>query len=95
MILPDNFSMSLKRLKTQVQRLKGYKTNILKEYHTVICEQLEHGIVEQGIVEHVDIVELKEPRTVHYLPHREVLRTDRATTKLNFFMMAQANNQEN
>ena len=77
MILPDNFSMSLKRLKTEVQRLESYKTDILKEYHSVICEQLE-----QGIVEHVDVAELKEPGTVHYLPHREVLRTDRATTKL-------------
>ena len=70
MILPDNFSMSVKRLKTQVQRLKS-KTDILKEYHSVICEQLE-----QGIVEHVDVAELKEPGTVHYLPHREVLRAD-------------------
>ena len=77
MILPDNFSMSLKRLKTLVQRLKSYKTDILKEYHSVICEQLE-----QGIVEHVDVAELKEPGTVHYLPHREVLRTDRTTIKL-------------
>ena len=51
--------------------------DILKEYHSVICEQLE-----QGIVEHVDVAELKEPGTVHYLPHREVLRTDRVTTKL-------------
>ena len=76
-ILPDNFSMSLKRLKIQVQRLKSYKTDILKEYNSVICEQLE-----QGIVEHVDVAELKERGTLHYLPLREVLRTDRATTKL-------------
>ena len=60
-----------------MQRLKSYKTDILKEYHSVIYEQLE-----QGILEHVDVAELKEPGTVHYLPHREVLRTDRATTKL-------------
>ena len=71
MILPDNLSMNLKRFKTQVQRLKSYKTDILKEYHSVICEQLEHGVVE-----HVDVAELKESGTVHYLPHREVLRTD-------------------
>ena len=69
--------MSLKRLKTQVKRLKSYISDDLKEYHYVICEQLE-----QGIVEHVDLAELKEPGTVHYLPHREVLRSDQATTKL-------------
>ena len=43
MIFPDNFSMSLKRLKTQVQLLKSYKTNISKEYHSVICEQSRVG----------------------------------------------------
>ena len=79
MILPNNFSLNLKRLKTQVQRLKSYKTDIFKEYHSVICEQLE-----QGVVAHVHVAELKEPcrNCSDHLPHRKVLRTDRATTKL-------------
>ena len=57
--------------------MKSCKTDVLKEYHSVICEQLE-----QGIVEHVDVTELTQTGTVHYLPHMEVLRTDRTTTKL-------------
>ena len=56
--------------------LKSYKTDVLKEYHSVICEQLE-----QGIIVHADVTELTQTGTVHYLLHMEVLITDRTTTK--------------
>ena len=64
MILPENFSKSLKRFKVQVQMLKRYKTDVLKEYHSVICEQLE-----QGIVEYVDVTELKENQELFIIFH--------------------------
>ena len=50
---------------------------ILTQYHAVIGNQLNSGVIEP-----VDTEQAVEPGTVHYLPHREVVRMDRITTKL-------------
>ena len=67
-VIPDNFSHCVQRLK---QRRNS--PEILTQYHTVMKDQLNSGVIEP-----VDT----EQATVHYLPHREVVRMDRKTTKL-------------
>ena len=52
---------------------------ILHQYDNVIKEQLATGIVNLFNDDERDTV---EPGKVHYIPHREVLREDRSTTKL-------------
>ena len=49
----------------------------MKQYDQVIKEQLEGGVVEE-----VQQDQVLEPRNVHYLPHRGVVRLNRDTTKV-------------
>ena len=42
-VLPDNYELSLKRLKSLIRRLQQ-DPDILKEYHSVIQDQLRKGI---------------------------------------------------
>jgi len=74
--IPDNYSTSLKRLNSLHERLQK-EPEILKQYNDVIKDQIEKGVVEK-VTEPNDV----EIGRVHYLPHREVVRTDRSTTKL-------------
>ena len=50
---------------------------MLKRYDDVIKDQLESGIIEK-----VNNEESVASGKVHYLPHREVIRLDKETTKL-------------
>ena len=59
----------LKRLKEQ--------PSILEKYDSVIQEQFKAGVVE--MVENDDI---SKPGEIHTLPHREVIRENKETTKL-------------
>ena len=63
------------------------KPEVLKQYDNVIKEQLSSGVVEL-----VDKSKEREvlPGTVHYLPHKEVLKEDRTTTKLRVVYDASA-----
>ena len=78
--LPDNYELSLKRLKGLLQKLKR-DPEILKEYSAIIQEQLDKGIIE--------IVEQTAGRT-HYLPHHAVVRHDKETTKVRIVYDASA-----
>ena len=49
----------------------------LKEYNEIIRGQEKEGIIEK--VESRDIPEIGH---VHYIPHREVIKEDRVTTKM-------------
>jgi hypothetical protein len=63
-------------LDSQLRRLKA-KPNVLEEYDRVINEQLKTGVIERA--------EDSTPKflgKVHYLPHREVVRHEKSTTKL-------------
>ena len=73
--LLDNYDLSLKRLVGLLKRLRQ-SPEILRQYDTVIREQ-----IERGIVEFVD-TQTHTHNPVHYLPHHAVLREDKATTKL-------------
>ena len=75
-VIPDNFSHCVQRLKAKLKQLRN-SPQILTQYHAVIKDQLNSGVIEP-----VDTEQAVEPGTVHYLPHREVVRMDRKTTKL-------------
>ena len=83
--LPDNYSTSERRLESLLKRLQG-KPDVLKEYDNVIKQQVEEGITEK--------VHESKPMSVgavHYLPHREVIRADKETTKLRVVYDASCN----
>ena len=61
-----------RRLLSQLSKLKQ-NDEVAKQYDNVIKEQLNLGIIER--------VE-EEASTVTYLPHREILKPDRETTKI-------------
>ena len=71
--LPTNFTSSQARLKSLLSRLRK-DPEILKEYDSVIKNQLEAGITER-------VYELDQAEKVHYLPHQAVIRKEAETTK--------------
>ena len=73
---PDNFSLAKSRLNSLLKRWKS-KPDILEEYNDVISQQLDAGVIER-----VEIDKMDKPGEVHFLPHREVVRADKETTKL-------------
>ena len=82
--LPNNYELSLKRLKGLLRRLRN-DPDVLREYDTVIKTQLNQGIVE--LVEDPTGADIAG---VHYLPHHAVIRKDRTTTKLRVVYDASA-----
>ena len=75
-LLPDNFENCVARLSSQLKRLRK-DPEILKEYDSIIQDQLQSGIIEQ-----VDCAKRPDVGRVHYLPHHGVVRRDALTTKL-------------
>ena len=75
-LLPDNYMLTLNRLKSLLKRLRG-DPELLKEYDAIMKEQCKLGILED--------VDPNTPGTVgriHYLPHHPVIRTDKSTSKV-------------
>ena len=75
-LLPDNFALCKSRLVSLLRRL-SVKPDVSRQYNDVIREQLKQGIIEpvrQGTTNGVG--------KVHYIPHHEVIRVDKETTKL-------------
>ena len=83
-ILPGNYQLSKTRLESLPRRLK-LKPEVLKHYDEVIQEQLGKSIIEP-----VNIEERRAVGKVHCLPHREVIRLDKDTTKLRVVYDASA-----
>ena len=77
-IIPHNHSLAQNRLVSLLKRLKSSESRLLNQYDNVIKEQLDSGVVEEIDKHEEEVV----PGTVHYFPHKEVLKEDRATTKL-------------
>ena len=73
--LPSNRDLAGRRLNGLLKRL-SHHPKVLQEYHTVMQEQLQ-----QGIIEKVDETQQNTGRIVHYLPHHAVIRQDKQTTK--------------
>ena len=51
------------------------KPDILREYDDIIKSQLNQGVIES-------CSQVDQTSTIHYLPHRAVIRDDRSSTKL-------------
>ena len=82
-LLCDNFSLSEKRLYSQLIRLRK-NPELLQRYHNIIEEQRNMGMVE---------VAPEEPPLVgrtYYMPHRAVIREDHSTTKIRVVFDASA-----
>ena len=85
-LIPDNYTVCVKQLGTLINRLRATPI-ILQEYHNVIADQIRSGVVEP-----VNEDDVKPPGQVHYLPHKEVVRHDKDTTKLRVVYDASARN---
>ena len=73
--LPDNFSLCQSRL-ASLLKCPSLRPEISKHYDNIIQEQLKPGItepVEQGVHSGMG--------KVHCIPHHEVIRVDKETTK--------------
>ena len=70
--------MAQNRLVSLLKGLKSSETKLLNQYDNVIKEQLESGVVEVIDKPEEEVV----PGTVHYIPNKDELKEDRATTKL-------------
>ena len=82
--LPDNYTLSIRRLEGLVRRLKQ-TPKLLEEYNNTIQDQIRRGIVE--VVPRSE--KTQEGRT-HYRPHHAVVKSDRDTTKLRVVYDASA-----
>ena len=85
--IPDNYNLCHGRLIKLKQRLD--KNSSLKQaYGEIIAEQIKCGIIEE-------CKEEGKIGAVTYLPHREVIKNDRATTKVRVVFDASAKNGNN
>ena len=84
-ILEDNYNLCLKRLKILKRKLDSNK-RLLVEYDNIIKNQFHEGIIEK----------VTSPPLVGnttYLPHRPVIREDKASTKIRIVYDASAKNK--
>ena len=82
--LPDHYGLCQRRLQGLLRRLRQNPKQ-LKQYDSVIQEQLRLGIVEA-----VPEPSICNGNRVHYLPHHGVFRHDKLTTKLRVVYDASA-----
>ena len=77
-----------KRLESLVNRLR--KTpEILTHYDKIIKQQQADRIIEP-----TDTKELSAPGQTYYMPHREIIRTDKSTSKIRIVYDASSNAKE-
>ena len=81
--LPTNYQLSVNRLQGLLRRLKQ-DPNVLKEYDSIIQDQLQQGIIEAIPADEAS------PKAVHFLPHHAVVRRDKSTTKVRVVYDASA-----
>ena len=81
-MLPDNYSLSLKRLQSLRIRLANDEV-LLRKYDQIFQDQLNEGITEEVSTE-VSI------GNITYLPHKEVVKNERSTTNLRIVFDASA-----
>lgn len=82
--LPDHFDLCRRRLHSLLKRLRQ-TPQLLREYHTIIQEQLDKGIVE-AVAHPTQIIS----HQIHYSPHHGVVRQDKKTSKLRMVYDASA-----
>ena len=74
--MPDNYVVAEKRL-TSLREPLTKDSNLLFEYARIIIDYLSMGIIEK-----VPLNRNIEPGTIHYLPHRAIVKSERETTKI-------------
>ena len=72
--IPDNHSISMKRLTSLECKLRK-NPQLFKTYDEIINEYIQNGIVEI-------VNDPGNEGSVHYLPHRAVIRNEKETTKV-------------
>ena len=82
--LPENYELSLGRLKSLMKRLEN-DPELLQRYDEIIKAQMEKGVVEK-----VEATEVNNENKKHYIPHHVVIKPDNATTKLRIVYDASA-----
>ena len=75
----NNYGTCESRLRSLHQKMKA-KPELLREYDKIIQEQEQNGIVEGAPVKNSESD--LYAKTVHYSPHRAIVRKDRETTKV-------------
>ena len=75
-MIPDNFALSKNRLLSLRKSLLK-KPHLLDGYHKIFKDYENNNIIEK-----VASPDIAEPGSVHYLPHRAVVRENRETTKI-------------
>lgn len=83
-ILPDNFSLSRRRLQKLIPKLKANPV-LLEEYDSIIRDQEKRCIIER-----VSANEENPVGKTHYLAHHPVIRQDKDTTKVRIVYDASA-----
>jgi hypothetical protein len=76
--LPTNFRQAKARLAGLIKKLK--QMDLVQKYDDIIKEQEKDGIIERVH----DPSQASGP--IHYLPHKAVIRMDKATTKIRIVM---------
>ena len=71
--LPSNNELAMGRLRSTTRRLE--RLGRLKEYHEIMKQQLEDGILEP-------VPEKPTGDVIHYIPHQAVIRDEAETTRL-------------
>ncbi|XP_078354938.1 uncharacterized protein LOC144639517 [Oculina patagonica] len=71
--LPSNRELTLGRLQSTTRKLERMQK--LEEYHTVMEQQLEEGILEL-------VPEVQTGEVIHYIPHQAVIREEAESTKM-------------
>ncbi|XP_066918693.1 uncharacterized protein [Clytia hemisphaerica] len=82
--LPDHYLLSKKRLDSLHNRI-GKNPELFEQYSAVFDDQLSKGVIELVLDD-----DPGEPHMVTYLPHREVVRPDKITTKVRVVFDASA-----
>ena len=77
-LLGDNYSNCQKRMKNLSKKVSKNET-LLNDYNSIIKEQLLHNVIEKVPKDEKDKVNVG---SIHYLPHRPVVREERETTKV-------------
>ena len=73
--IPDHYQIALRRLQSLHANLLEKNVLLKEEYYNVFQQYEEENIIEK-------VYDSGVPGKVHYLPHRPVVRTDKATTKV-------------
>ena len=81
--IPDNYQLRLKMLHATLQCLYQ-KPELFEQYHQVIEQQLNTGIIEP-----VNISE-SDSENIHYILHHAVIKQNNLTTKLRIVYDASA-----